>query len=164
MDDLEAAARSWSAHLGIGPFFIAEYGDQTFDELLYRGQPGHLRMKTAICYAGDEQIELIQPLDNTPNAYRDTFPHGGGPGGGFHHLCFWSDDLDADLDHYTSLGHAIANVGRVVKGPRFAYVDTRSELGCMVELLETAPPIMNLFSQWRETCAAWSGGDPLVIL
>lgn len=162
VNDIVAAATRWSAVLNIGPFHLAEYRPQTFEGLTYRGKPGRLHMYTAICYAGDEQIELIQPLMDGPSAYSDTVSPGRE---GFHHLCFWSDDLDLDLAHYAAQGYPIANEGRVAGGgPRFAYVDTSAGLGCMIELLERHEGIERVFASWHAACAAWDGRTPIVRL
>lgn len=160
VNDIEASARRWSATLGIGPFFVAEYGDRIFDTLEYRGAPGHLRMKTAIAFSGDMQIELIEPMDDSPSAYRDLYAPGET---GFHHLCFWSDDIDADLAHYTDSGCSIANVGKMRGGPRFAYIDARPTTGCMIELLEHDAGLQGLFDKWQRANAAWDGVEPLVL-
>ena len=159
--DIENAARRFSANLGIGPFFVAEYGPDIFEFVSYRGSEGKLHMKTAIAYAGDEQIELVEPVGDYPSAYSDTYPAGET---GFHHLCFWSDDIDADLAHYAGTGASVANEGKMSNGPRFAYVDTRESLGVMVELLERNDGVAALFDSWRDAGRAWDGRDPIVRL
>lgn len=162
VNDIERTAESWSELLNIGPFFVAEYKASHFETLLYRGEPGTLTMKTAIAYAGAEQIELVEPIGEYPSAYRDTIPIGET---GFHHLCFWSDDIDGDLAHYRKLGFQVANEGKMAGGgPRFAYVDTSSTLDCMVELLERSPGIEKLFGSWRDACDCWDGVNPIVRL
>lgn len=161
VNDIEASARRWSEALGIGPFFIAEYGDKTFEALEHRGQPGHLRMKTAIAFSGDMQIELIEPTDDSPSAYRDVYAPGET---GFHHLCFWSADIDADLAHYESTGNTIANVGTMRGGLRFAYVDARATTGCMIELLQENAPLKAMFAKWQQRNVEWDGRDPVVLL
>jgi hypothetical protein len=118
-------------------------------------------MKTAIAFSGDMQIELIEPTDDSPSAYRDVY---GAGETGFHHLCFWSSDIDADLAHYASSGCEIANVGKMRGGPRFAYIDARKTIGCMVELLEENAPLEALFSKWQQRNIDWDGKDPVVLL
>ena len=159
--DLEAAATAWSETLGIGPFFLGTYPASLFEDMTYRGAPGELTMRTAIAYSGDLQIELIEPLGDAPNAYRDM--HAAGTSG-FHHVCFWSDDLDADLAHYAAQGAATVNVGRMRHGPRFAYVDTRAQYGCMTELLEPHPHVVELFTDWKYQSEHWDGQERIVRL
>ncbi|MEL7025106.1 MAG: VOC family protein [Pseudomonadota bacterium] len=161
VSDIEQAARDWSRTLGIGPFFLGTYPASLFEGMRYRGAPGELTMRTAIAYSGDLQIELIEPLGHAPNAYRDMYPAGRM---GFHHVCFWSDDLDADLAHYARQGQPAVNVGQMRGGPRFAYVDTRPAFGCMTELLEPHPHVIAMFADWREHSDHWDGRTPIVYL
>jgi hypothetical protein len=158
---LETAARRYSQLLGIGPFYIAEYQSDRFADVMYRGQPGKLQMRTAIAYAGAVQIEFIEPIGEYPCCYRDTVPAGQEA---FHHLCFWSHDLQADIERYRSQGCEVANRGRMRGGPAFAYVDATRSLGCMVELLEYGAGIAAVFDKWRAAGAAWSGGELFVYL
>ncbi|MEM6810350.1 MAG: VOC family protein [Pseudomonadota bacterium] len=161
VSDLEAAAGAWSETLGIGPFFMGTYPASLFEDMTYRGAPGELTMKTAIAYSGDLQIELIEPLGDAPNAYRDVYADGES---GFHHVCFWSDDLDADLAAYAASGAVTVNVGRMRGGPRFAYIDTRAQFGCMTELLEPHPHVVEMFAGWRERAEHWDGEEAIVRL
>ena len=159
--DVEASAQQWSEAMSIGPFYIAEYTPAVFETVEYRGQTGKLHMKTAIAYAGEVQIELVEPVGEYPCAYFDTIKYGSS---GFHHLCYWSDDFDADMAHYTSLGYAIANQGKMAGGgPRFSYLDASESLGCMIELLERAEGTEQIFNTWKESAKAWKVGDPAVI-
>ncbi len=159
--DLEAAARRWSETCGIGPFFVANYTANRFTEVEYRGQPAELSMRTAICYAGNVQVELIEPAMDSGCCYRDTVPAGAE---GFHHICFWTHNLDADIAHYARQGCVVANRARIKGGPRFAYVDATSTLGCMIELIEHSEPLAALFGRWREQCSKWRGGELIVRL
>ncbi len=160
--DIEAAARRWSETLGIGPFHVAEYPPETFDSMLYRGKPGKLHMKTAIAYAGMEQIELVEPVGVYDCAYYDTIAPGSE---GFHHLCFWTDDLDADIAWYESAGNVVANKGQMAGGgPGFAYIDASATIGCMIELLERLKPLEELFESWRQTCLNWPGKPTIIRL
>ena len=47
-------------------------------------------------------------------------------------------------------------------GPRFAYVDTRAQMGCMTELLEAHPPVVRLFEGWRRQSEQWDGETVIV--
>jgi len=159
--DITAAARAWSRTLGIGPFFLGTYPESVFEDMRYRGAPGVLTMRTAIAYSGDLQIELIEPLGDAPNAYRDVYPAGRT---GFHHVCLWSEDIDRDIGHYARAGAATVNVGRMRGGPRFAYIDTRQQFGCMTELLEQHPHVQAMFANWQSQSRDWDGREPIVYL
>ena len=152
--DLEAAAKRWSDALGVGPFFRARYRPGDFASVRYRGGPGELAMDTAITYAGDQQIELIRPVSDAPSPYNDTVPR---DRDGFHHVCIWSRDVGADCERYAALGYPAA-MRATVRGTRqFAYIDTHSALGCMIELLSFDEAIAAAFASWKQQCADWDG-------
>lgn len=159
--DIESAVQTWSGAMGIGPFYVAEYSPEVFDTLEYRGKEGKLHMKTAIAYAGEVQIELVEPVGVYPCAYFDTVEPGATA---FHHLCYWTEDIDADIAHYVDQGFAIANYGQIVGGgPRFAYLDASQSLGHMIELLERADATEQLFNTWKESATTWKAGDQAMI-
>jgi hypothetical protein len=159
VDDLEAAAIRFSKQLGIGPFFLADYKPEFFSDVTYRGSPAQLAMRTAISYVGAVQIELIQPTATGPTCYRDTVAAGCE---GFHHLCFWTHDIERDIADHVARGSVVANRGRVRKGPAFAYLDATAQIGCMIELLEYSPGLAGVFDGWRDACARWQGGELFV--
>ena len=157
VDDVEAAAHRWASQLGVGPFYVTEYVDAITD-VEYRGGPGAIQMIVALAQAGPMQVELIQPTSE-PNAYRDSVP--AGSGACFHHVCTWSHDLDADIDHLVSLGYPLVNRAKAGGRTPFAYLDTRPLLGAMFELVAYHPSIQERFEAIAEVCATWDGSDPV---
>ena len=107
VDDVEAACMKWVNEMGVGPFFITEYTNQ-FSDVFYRGQPGELSMIVALAQAGPTQVELIQPTVDRC-AYRDSVAPGSV---GFHHMCVWTHDIEADTAYFAGLGYDAANMGR----------------------------------------------------
>jgi hypothetical protein len=156
VNDLEAAARRWSATMGIGPFYLTTFTPDRFQDIIYRGAPGVHEMRTAISYSGDIQIELIERTGKHANCYSDSIAPGQE---GFHHLCLWTTDLEADILGYAAQGLEVATRGRLKRGPAFAYIDAVESIGCMIELLEFSQKLSEVFAQWRDNCAAWRGGD-----
>ncbi|PXA85688.1 ABC transporter permease [Nostoc sp. 3335mG] len=154
---LEDAARLWFDTTGVGPFLINR--DLRLDQPRYRGAPSLTRFSTAVAQHGDVQIELVEQLDDTPSAYRETVAAGAT---GFHHIAFISADFDADLAHYTDRGHTIAADGNF--GPmRYVYVDTVAALGHMVEIVEDKPAIRAFFGGVRKAAERWDR-DPATLL
>jgi len=90
--DLAEAARRWHATTGIGPFLVNR--DLKLDEPRYRGQPSITRFSTAVAQHGDVQIELVEQLDDSRSAYRDTVAAGTA---GFHHIAFIATDFAATV-------------------------------------------------------------------
>lgn len=84
--------------------------------------------------AGPTNIELVAPLD------------GGGPiktslekrGPGLHHLCFRTDDLDADVARLRDKGWRFTSDGPTpgAHGTRVIFVHPRSTGGVLIELAE----------------------------
>jgi hypothetical protein len=159
VDDFEIAAMKWVDIFNIGPFFLGEYGAGEIVDVSYRGQPAEMTMLVGIAQAGPIQIELIQPMMDGPNCYRDTVKPGENK---FHHVCVWTDDLEADLKHYNDKGCVTANKGTVkAMDVGFAYVDTQAELGCMMEMLERNEAVNEIFKMVAAAGTNWDGKDPI---
>lgn len=156
VDDVEQAATRWADELGVGPFFVTEYTDQ-FSNISYRGQPSELSMIVALAQAGPVQVELIQPTTDLPCAYRDSVAPGTV---GFHHMCVWTHDIDADTAYMDGLGYPAATMGDAGH-VRFAYYDTRPLMGCMLEVVEHRPGIVERFQRIADAGAAWDGTRPV---
>lgn len=156
VENLDAGARAWSAQLGIGPFFCIRH--MALDHVRYRGQPAELDISVALCFDGDLCIELIEQHNDGPSAYRDMVPVGAR---GFHHMLVYPQDYDRELARYEEMDVVVAGSGVLRStGLRFAYLDTRATLGCMLELVSRDAP-----EQWatmKQACRAWRSGDPVI--
>ena len=153
--DVERACLQWVADMGVGPFFVTEYRD-VFEDMPYRGEPAQLDMVVALAQAGNVQIELIQPLVERC-AYRDSVPAGQM---GFHHMCVWTHDINADTAYFEALGYPAANRGRV-GSVDFAYYDTRPLMGCMLEVVSHDDGVVERFAQIAAAAKGWDGRDPI---
>ena len=60
VDDIETACLEWSKKLGIGPFFVNQYGPNEITNTTYRGEPGRFEIIVALAQGGHTQIEVIQ--------------------------------------------------------------------------------------------------------
>ena len=156
VQDVEQACMRWVDELGVGPFFISEYNMEVFEYIDYRGEPAELSMKLGVAQAGNVQIELIEPITEQC-AYRDSVPKGSM---GFHHMCVWSFDFEADKKYFEDLGYPAANRGKV-GDLNFAYYDTRPLMGCMLEVITQNKDTQDRFQMIADTAANWDGKDPL---
>jgi hypothetical protein len=154
--DLDLAVKHWIEVCQVGPFFVQDLRN-VISDVKYRGEPGELPMKIALAQAGPVQIELIQPFGDSPNCYRDVVPPGES---GFHHMCVWTMDFEADTRHFNELGYPTANEGRTEAG-RFAYFDTRPGLNCMIEIVEHSTALVTLFEEIAQASIDWDGRDPI---
>jgi hypothetical protein len=156
VNNIEDACMKWVNEMGVGPFFVSDYKPGTFESITYRGEAADLSMRVAIAQAGNVQIELIEPRTEAC-AYRDSIPAGSE---GFHHMCVWTLNFDADKAYFESLGYATANAGKIGK-VEFAYFDTRPLMGCMMEVVTKNPGTVERFEMIAETARNWDGKDPI---
>ncbi len=151
--NLEAAMRHW-LDMGYGPFLTMEVDRP---EAIYRGKVVPLNTSNAFTQAGELNIELIQQNSPGPSAYRDMF----GPSeGGFHHLCWFCDDVEADKQALVRQGFAVA-AEIEIPGLTHCVVDTRPAIGCMIELMPDGPAIRGIYKMVRDAAQGWDGRNPI---
>lgn len=153
--DLEAAMLRWATIARVGPFYVNR--DVRMDQARYRGQPTAIPVRLAIAQAGGTQIELIEQLDDTPSVYRDSVPAGAE---GFHHMAAFVDDVDAEIARYGRAGAELVYDGYFGE-VRIGYVDTRKDLGFMIELFDHKPDMDHLFARVAQEAESWDGRDPI---
>lgn len=134
--DLEACAERQSALFGNGPWRVFELGADNISDYTLRGKPATGSTLLAL-NSSNPQLEILQPL-------RGSTPHGE-----------WLDELGEGVHH---VGTVVASVDDACAAARaenidvvatgrglgpdqdgaFAYLDTRSLLGTLLEVFE--PP------------------------
>jgi hypothetical protein len=155
VNDIEAAARRWSAALNIGPFVLLEGIEMP---MIHRGTEGRIALSAALAHAGDIQIELIQQLSDGPSAYRDVYAPGEE---GFHHVAILCRDFESTVARQEALGHPVAMLfGQ--PGGRTAYMDARADTGGMIELYSDYAGIRDLYALVAARAAEWDGGTVIV--
>ena len=152
--DLDAAIQHW-LNLGYGPFLRID--NVNVPDANYRGRIAPLNLSLSLVQAGDVCVELIQQHSVGPSAYRDVY---GPTEGGFHHLCWFSDDYEAEKAAMQQKGYVVATEG-LFCGVQFCYVDTRAAFGCMIELVPDGPPIRNMYKAVKEASIGWDGSNPI---
>lgn len=153
--DIEAAIAQWVRVSGIGPWIIMPHVSP--ENGLYRGRPMPLEMSCAFAQSGPIQIEFIQQHNDGPSVYRDLVPEGAT---GFHHFCYLADSLAAEIDHFGSVGVETGYTGE--NGPvKFAYFDTRAQLGAFTEVLESCDMLTELFQMIADVAVGWDGREPI---
>ncbi len=136
VEDLEQAMAFWQETNGIEAWNVAEGLAREQIEKEYRGKPGDFQFSCAYGFAGDCLIELARH-DGGDSVYKDWLEENGkGP----HHVGFRLEDADEyheAADYYRQLGIEKAMAG-FFQGPfgncRWAYFDTREQIGCYTEL------------------------------
>jgi Glyoxalase/Bleomycin resistance protein/Dioxygenase superfamily len=155
VNDIDAAMRRWVESARVGPFYVNRH--IKVDGYRHRGRPVAIDFSGALAQAGMLQIELIQQHSDTPSAYRDSFAPGQE---GFHHICRFVTDYEAEVQRYRGLGLEPAAEG-VFGDMRFAYIDTRTTIDCMTEIIEDRPSIRAYFKTVSDAAIDWDGRDPI---
>jgi len=142
--DLDRATAFFERKLGAGAFAVSDY-ELTAD---FGGRMRDYAMRVALAWAGDHQIEIIQPVSGAVEFYRDgidfdrhvvALHHIGiaveGP------LAAWDEMVEnvrASGDDFTVLFAADPSPDF---GVRFGYVDTRAHYGHFTEYLWWSPGV-----------------------
>jgi hypothetical protein len=154
--DLHRAIEHWARQAGVGPFFY--FDDVRYENAVYRGKPWKpVKFHAAIAQAGEMQIELVSQLEEGPSMFRELVPAGQS---GLHHMSTYTDNFDADLEHYRKAGAEIVFSG-LMKGAPVCWLDTASTLGFMTELITANPIKEKIFAKFREAAASWDGKEPI---
>ena len=154
--DIEVAMRHWSEVLGVGPWFYAERAP--IEGFEYRGAPSDCQISIALANSGPLQIELIEQRNDAPSMYRDFLDAGNE---GLQHIAYWTDEFDDALAKAAAMGWRIGQRGHVGQDGRFAYFETETHPGSVVELSETCGPKGVMFKRIAEAAANWDGTDPI---
>ena len=154
--DIQAAMRHWSEVLGIGPWFYVEHAP--FRDFRYRGEPSECDAAIALANSGPLQIELIQQWNEAPSLYRDFLQAGNE---GLQHLAYWSENFAADRARALDAGYRIGHEGVTGSFGPFAYFDTESHPGTVIELSDIGGPKRALFRTIRQASENWDGSDPV---
>jgi catechol 2,3-dioxygenase-like lactoylglutathione lyase family enzyme len=91
------------------------------DTCTYRGRPADFVAHISLSYAGDTQLELIEPVSG--DSVYTEFLDASGPG--LHHVCVEAGDVetfDAMLSDADREGNPVISQGIMPGGLRFAYV------------------------------------------
>ena len=153
--DIRAALTHWSGAASVGPWFYAPSLD--YSSFHYRGVPGKLRLAVALANSGGMQIELMQPLDDSPSMFNDFLRAGHE---GMHHWCVWPDDYDACVERALSAGWRIGQGGDSPRG-RWVYFESTAHPGTVVEVAEASEGRRRINAGVAAAAEGWDGCDPI---
>ena len=147
IEDIDAAESLWGTAFGITKW--TRIPDVHFgpDTCTYRGEPADFVVHVSMAYAGDLQLELIQPVSGD-NIYTE-FLAAGGPG--LHHVCFETIDVDAAVAEAAKAGMPVVQEGSMADGAiRFAYVDGSAGGAPYIELATLSRDMRAFFDAMRK--------------
>ena len=132
VNDIEKSSQDYANFLGVEkPNWILTDGyDKAQSE--YMGKPSNARAKLAFFQVGQNlSIELIEP-DNEPSTWRDDLNKNGE---GVHHIALVIKGMAEKIEICERNGMPLLQKGEYTGG-RYAYIDAKSSLKTLIELLE----------------------------
>lgn len=131
--DLEKSMRAWVDNLGIGPWTVLTFTQDTVKNLIVDGQPvtEPFKFLIAISWVGDMQFEIIQPVYG-PTIYEKFLAE---KGEGLHHIKerIADDRIDAVLESYRTKGIDVMQTGQFDIDVHY-YLATEAKLDFIYEL------------------------------
>ena len=146
-DDLEATERLLCEQFGVAAW--TRIPDVRFgpDTTTLRGVPVDCTLHVSLGYAGDLQLELIQPVERAVDPPR--VPRRARAG--LHHVCFAVDDVDAACAAAEAAGVPVLMRGSMMDGEiEFAYVDGSAGGAPYVELARIGPQMQAFYDAVRD--------------
>lgn len=143
-DDMTSTERLLSEQFGVGAW--TRLPDIRFgpEETTLRGQPVEFTAHISLGYAGDLQLELIQPVSG--ETIHGEFLAAHGPG--LHHVCFGVDDIEAACVNAEAAGHPVLMRGSMVGGEiEFAYIDGSAGGAPYIELARIGPEMQAFYDE-----------------
>ncbi len=128
--DCRASVKTYYDDYGIGPWSFYEMSPDSVRDMIVRDKPQPYAMRVAVAFLGEVMIELIEPLDDKSIYAEFLKEHGEG----IHHLLFDVEDYDKTVSFFKDKGLGIMQGGNNQGLVKFAYFDTRKELGMISEI------------------------------
>ena len=156
---LDSALDHWTQTMGAGPFFRMT---PNLSDQIFRGSPTNMTARVALGYAGDVQIEVIEPTNDQRGPYLEWLDMQSAvpKGGTFHHVMVDAGDFDKTYARLVSGGCKKAFDATGTTGGRIAYLESFDTVGGYIELIDIA--------NWPELCARlkrahheWDGTNPV---
>jgi 4-hydroxyphenylpyruvate dioxygenase-like putative hemolysin len=129
--DIEKTAADYAEFFGIDTPSVQITDGYDKAETEYKGKPSEARAKLAFMDFGSLQVELIEP-DEHPSTWREYLDE---HGEGVHHIAFFIKDTKEKVAALNAKGFPLDQKGEYTGG-RYSYVNTKSALKTMIELLE----------------------------
>jgi methylmalonyl-CoA/ethylmalonyl-CoA epimerase len=130
--DIAKAEKFFMETMGIQRFMHLDNLAAKDTEGTYLGKPGNWVINLYIAYAGETQIELIQPVSGA-SMYQESLDR---HGDAVQHVAYWlhDSDYDAAAAHMTFSGYPEIQSFRLPM-LRVGYFDTRRVIGVVTEIV-----------------------------
>ena len=107
--------------------------------------------------SGPVQIELIQQHNDAPSQFLDYKKAGFE---GQHHIAFWTESFDAEIDRCLKAGYEILSTASTAPN-RNAFLTAAGHNGTLIEISEISGSKGEYFEKIARVAAAWDGKNPL---
>jgi methylmalonyl-CoA/ethylmalonyl-CoA epimerase len=136
--DVDAAMECWWSLLGVGPWDVRHFTHETVRDFHVEGERVEepFEFICAVCWVGDVELELIQPIEG-PNIYwRHLEEHGEG----LHHIkdVMPDEEIPAVLERFATHGCTVIQTGWIDDDVHY-YLDTKKHLGMVYEIGNGGP-------------------------
>ncbi len=136
--DLERSTEALASIFGLGPFHTIEWPNRPDSKYWFHGHEESIKIRQAFVQAGSLELELVQPLEGTRNAYWEFLDS---KGGGIHHVLFETENMDGAIDEFARKGVKVLQNGTGIRpGTRWALLDTQDLVGFLIELRHRPGP------------------------
>jgi catechol 2,3-dioxygenase-like lactoylglutathione lyase family enzyme len=143
--DLDATKKALTLLLGAKKWVRVPGVHFEPDTCTYRGRQADIVANISMSYAGDTQLELIEPVSGE-SAYTE-FLDRAGPG--LHHICIEVDDVDAAIDA-AATGYEVVQRGVAPGGMEFAYVTAEAAGVPYIEIAHPSPDTRAFFDYVKQ--------------
>jgi len=130
--DIEKARSEWAKLLGVKENPISETEGYEATHATFNGKPTRARAKLTFFPFENIVLELIEPVGG-PSTWQQFLDE---KGEGLHHIAFQVEDLDGTLEKFRKEGIGVEQKGDY-RGGCYTYVDSKTKLGCIIELLHS---------------------------
>lgn len=154
VNDIREAATRMAATVGAGPFYVIENIELDWCE--HRGESSDFVHSSAYGQWGELMLELVQQEGEGASPFRDMYAPGEE---GVHHVACFVDGIDQAVAEYGEKGFPLAARARAQVGTEFAFIDTRSQLGHMLEIYVADDALTGFYQLVREASINWDGKE-----
>ena len=147
--DLDATEQTLTALMGARKWIRVPDVHFAPDACTHRGKPADFVAHISFSYAGDTQLELIQPMSGT-SVYSEFLDHGGS---GLHHVAIAAPDPDtfaAMLADAKDEGVPVLSHGVMPGGMQFAYLSAPDAGVPYLEIAYIPPEIQSFFDYVKQ--------------
>lgn len=130
--DIYSAKKAWEQFLGLPEQPVTQSEGFAKTSATYGGEPMHGQI-FQVCFNFENiELELIQPIGETPSYWRECLLKNGA---GVHHISFAVKDMAACVAECEQTGMRLTQQGDF-PGGKYAYLDATDSMQIVLELLE----------------------------